>query len=69
MPPQRAQQWAGHTVPAAGAALYVAQHGKKFLVAIVQNTEYGGTTIAPLGNVCFTGGTTEVVYFNQLDER
>ena len=56
-------------MPAAGAALYVAQHGKKFLVAIVQNTEYGGTTIAPLGNVCFTGGTTEVVYFNQLDER
>ena len=34
-----------------------------------QYTEYGGTTIASLGNVRFTDGATEVVYFNQLDER
>ena len=34
-----------------------------------QYTEYGGTTIASLGNVRFTDGGTEVVYFNQLDER
>jgi hypothetical protein len=34
-----------------------------------QYTEYGGTMIASLGNVRFTDGATEVVYFNQLDER
>lgn len=34
-----------------------------------QYTEYGGTTIASLGNVRFTDGVTEVVYFNQKDER
>lgn len=34
-----------------------------------QYTEYGGTTISSLGNVRFTDGSTEVVYFNQLDER
>ena len=34
-----------------------------------QYTEYGGTTIASLGSVRFTDGATEVVYFNQLDER
>ena len=34
-----------------------------------QYTEYGGTTIASLGDVRFTDGATEVVYFNQLDER
>ena len=34
-----------------------------------QYTEYSGTTIAPMGNIRFTDGVTEVVYFNQLDER
>ncbi|MEY8420579.1 C39 family peptidase [Oscillospiraceae bacterium 44-5] len=34
-----------------------------------QYTEYSGNTIASLGNVRFTDGATEVVYFNQLDER
>ena len=34
-----------------------------------QYTEYTGTTIASLGDVRFTDGATEVVYFNQLDER
>lgn len=34
-----------------------------------QYTEYGGTTIAALENVRFTDGVTEVVYFNQKDER
>ena len=34
-----------------------------------QYAEYSGTTIASLGNVRFTDGATEVVYFNQLDER
>lgn len=34
-----------------------------------QYTEYGGITIASLGNVRFTDGVTEVVYFNQMDER
>ena len=34
-----------------------------------QYTEYGGTTIASLGNVHFTDGATEVVYFNQLDQQ
>lgn len=34
-----------------------------------QYTEYGGTMIAALGDVRFTDGATEVVYFNQLDER
>lgn len=36
---------------------------------LFQYTEYGGTTIASLGDVRFTDGVTEVVYFNQLDER
>lgn len=33
--------------------------------------QYAGsaTTIPPLGNIHFTDGATEVVYFNQLDER
>ena len=34
-----------------------------------QYTEYGGTAIVSLGNIRFTDGATEVVYFNQLDER
>ncbi len=34
-----------------------------------QYTEYGGSTITALGDVRFTDGVTEVVYFNQLDER
>ncbi len=34
-----------------------------------QYAEYSGTTIAALGNVRFTDGATEVIYFNQLDER
>lgn len=34
-----------------------------------QYAEYSGTTVASLGNVRFTDGATEVVYFNQLDER
>lgn len=34
-----------------------------------QYAEYSGTTIASLGNVRFTDGATEVVYFNQMDER
>ncbi len=34
-----------------------------------QYAEYSGATIASLGNVRFTDGATEVVYFNQLDER
>ncbi len=34
-----------------------------------QYTEYGGSTITALGDVRFTDGVTEVVYFNQKDER
>jgi len=34
-----------------------------------QYTEYGGRTIPSLGDVRFTDGVTEVIYFNQLDER
>lgn len=34
-----------------------------------QNTQYTGTTVSSLGNVRFTDGATEVVYFNQLDQR
>ena len=34
-----------------------------------QYAEYNGTTIPSLGDVRFTDGATEVVYFNQLDER
>jgi len=34
-----------------------------------QYTEYGGSTIIALGDVRFTDGVTEVVYFNQLDKR
>ena len=36
---------------------------------LLQHTEYTGTTTAPLGDVRFTDGATEVVYFNQLDAR
>lgn len=36
---------------------------------MLQYTEYDGTTIISLGNIRFTDGATEVVYFNQLDER
>ena len=35
----------------------------------IQHTEYTGGTIASLGDVHFTDGATEVVYFNQLDQR
>ena len=35
----------------------------------IQHTEYNGGTIAALGDVRFTDGVTEVVYFNQLDQR
>jgi len=34
-----------------------------------QFTEYGGVTITSLGDVRFTDGATEVVYFNRLAER
>jgi hypothetical protein len=34
-----------------------------------QYTEYDGTAIAALGDVRFTDGAVEVVYFNQKDER
>ena len=34
-----------------------------------QYTQYSGTTVSSLGDVRFTDGATEVVYFNQLDER
>ena len=34
-----------------------------------QYSEYTGSTISPLGDVRFTDGVTEVVYFNQLDQR
>ena len=34
-----------------------------------QYAEYSGTTIPSLGDVHFTDGSTDVVYFNQLDER
>ena len=34
-----------------------------------QYTQYSGTTVSSLGDVRFTDGVTEVVYFNQLDER
>lgn len=36
---------------------------------MLQYTEYGGSTITSLGDVRFTDGATEVVYFNQLDQR
>lgn len=37
---------------------------------LLQNlTEWDGNSISSLGDVCFTDGATEVVYFNQLDER
>ena len=36
---------------------------------MLQYTEYSGFTIVSLGNVRFTDGATEVVYFNQMDER
>ncbi len=35
----------------------------------IQHTEYTGGTITSLGDVRFTDGATEVVYFNQLDQR
>ena len=34
-----------------------------------QYIQYNGNTISPLGDVRFTDGATEVVYFNQLDQR
>ena len=34
-----------------------------------QYTEYDGYTVSSLGDVRFTDGATEVVYFNQLDQR
>lgn len=34
-----------------------------------QYTEYGGTTLSSIGDVRFTDGATEVVYFNQTDAR
>ncbi len=34
-----------------------------------QYTEYSGATIPSLGNVRFTDGVTDVVYFNQLDQQ
>ena len=34
-----------------------------------QYTEYGGATMTSLGDMRFTDGATEVVYFNQLDQR
>ena len=34
-----------------------------------QYTEHGGPATPSLGDVCFTDGITEVVYFNQADER
>lgn len=34
-----------------------------------QYTEYSGGTVASLGDVRFTDGATEVVYYNQLDQR
>jgi len=39
-----------------------------FSDATYQHTQYGGSTVS-LGDVCFTDGATEVVYFNQLDQR
>ena len=36
---------------------------------LLQYTKYGGTMMTALGDVRFTDGITEVVYFNQLDER
>lgn len=36
---------------------------------MLQYTEYDGTTITSLGDIRFTDGITEVVYFNQLDQR
>ena len=35
----------------------------------IQHTEYDGSSVSSLGNVRFTDGVTEVVYFNQLDAR
>ncbi len=35
----------------------------------IQHMEYTGGTITSLGDVRFTDGVTEVVYFNQLDQR
>jgi len=39
-----------------------------FSDATYQHTQYGGSTVS-LGDVRFTDGATEVVYFNQLDQR
>ena len=37
---------------------------------LIQNLEnWEGNSIPSLGDICFTDGATEVVYFNQLDER
>ena len=35
----------------------------------LQYAEYGGNTLPALGEVRFTDGSTDAVYFNQLDER
>ena len=48
------------TLPLAPAAVFVGP---------LCHTEYTGGTIASLGDVRFTDGATEVVYFNQLDQR
>ncbi len=34
-----------------------------------QYTKYDGSTVSSLGDIRFTDGATEVVYFNQLDQR
>ena len=36
---------------------------------VFQYTEYNGSTVTSLGETRFTDGATEVVYFNQMDER
>ena len=40
-----------------------------FLVMVCFNMLPSTNTITALGNVRFTDGATDVVYFNQLDER
>ena len=47
-----------------------AQNLSLFLVdGMFPYTGYGGATIPSLGNVRFTDGVTDVVYFNQLDQQ
>ena len=36
---------------------------------MLQYTEWNGTSLSSLGDVSFTDGLTQVVYFNQMDER